>query len=375
MYGEIIIYFFLIIFCRSVIEKAEKALALKQPQPISVASSIKPSSSLANRLEKSPPPKLRSPEGKPRRVYVEKESNKKVEEDSRKVLSRDRSMQITVSGDVKSKTKSKDSKKEVKDLRESLLEKRRASTRSSSTEEFEQNKGKGFSHDDRLSVNYAREKDWDYIDDDKNTDGWLSNKVKGSSKSMKARKDITEERRSASKEKLVEKRRKSREDKESPRRSRKDENGEDKISKKNSRSQEKKDDKKRKEDQVSKRDSAEKVTEKKEHKEKDDAEKSGGTKQQIRVDRKESLFDESAFVPDYNETMGSESEEDVPKQELKRQYSTAESEKVESESEEESSGEEREKKQKKKKSKHKKNKKKHKKHKKKHKKQDGDESS
>lgn len=375
MYGEIIIYFFLIIFCRSVIEKAEKALALKQPQPISVASSIKPSSSLANRLEKSPPPKLRSPEGKPRRVYVEKESNKKVEEDSRKVLSRDRSMQITVSGDVKSKTKSKDSKKEVKDLRESLLEKRRASTRSSSTEEWEQNKGKGFSHDDRLSVNYAREKDWDYIDDDKNADGWLSNKGKGSSKSMKARKDITEERRSASKEKLVERRRKSREDKESPRRSRKDQNGEDKISKKNSRSQEKKDDKKRKEDHVSKRDSAEKVTEKKEHKEKDDAEKSGGTKQQIRVDRKESLFDESAFVPDYNETMGSESEEDVPKQELKRQYSTAESEKVESESEEESSGEEREKKHKKKKSKHKKNKKKHKKHKKKHKKQDGDESS
>lgn len=185
---------------------------------------------------------------------------------------------------------------------------------------------------------------------------------------MKVRKDIIEERRFVFKEKLVEKRRKFREDKELSRRFRKDENGEDKILKKNFRFQEKKDDKKRKEDYVFKRDSVEKVIEKKEYKEKDDVEKLGGIKQEIRVDRKEFLFDELVFVSDYNEIMGSESEEDVLKQELKRQYFIVESEKVESESEEESFGEEREKKQKKKKSKYKKNKKKYKKYKKKYKK-------
>ena len=360
----------MILLYRSVIEKAEKALALKQPQPISVASSIKPSSNLASRLEKSPPPKRRSPEGKPRRVYVENESSKKTDEDSRKVLSRDRSMQITVSSDVKSKSKSKDSKKEVKDLRESLMEKRRASTRSS-TEEWEQSRGKGVSQDDRLT-NYSREKDWDYIADDRNGDGWLSKKGKVSSKASKSRGDNGEERRSASKEKIVEKGRKSKEDKESPRRSRIEEG---KNVKKASKSQEQKEDRKKKDDTSSNRDSMVKVTEKAERRETSEGEKAPGTKHQARTDRKESLFDESAFVPDYNETMGSESEEEVSKQEVQRQYSTAESEKVESESEEETSGEEREKKHKKKKSKHKKNKKKHKKHKKKHKKQDEEESS
>lgn len=82
-------------------------------------------------------------------------------------------------------------------------------------------------------MNYVREKDWDYIDDDKNIDGWLFNKVKGFLKSMKVRKDIIEERRFVFKEKLVERRRKFREDKELSRRFRKDENGEDKILKKN----------------------------------------------------------------------------------------------------------------------------------------------
>lgn len=364
----------MILLYRSVIEKAEKALALKQPQPISVASSIKPSSNLASRLEKSPPPKRRSPEGKPRRVYVENESSKKTDEDSRKVLSKDRSMQITVSSDVKSKSKSKDSKKEVKDLRESLMERRRASTRSS-TEEWEQSRSKGVSQDDRLA-NYSREKDWDYIADDRNGDGWLSKKGKVSSKASKSRGDNGEERRSASKEKIVEKGRKSKEDKESPRRSRKDEEREGKNVKKASKSQEQKEDRKKKDDTGSNRDSMVKVTEKAEQRETSEGEKAPGTKHQARTDsRKESLFDESAFVPDYNETMGSESEEEVSKQEIQRQYSTAESEKVESESEEETSGEEREKKHKKKKSKHKKNKKKHKKHKKKHKKQDEEESS
>lgn len=82
-------------------------------------------------------------------------------------------------------------------------------------------------------MNYVREKDWDYIDDDKNIDGWLFNKVKGFLKFTKVRKDIIEERRFVFKEKLVERRRKFREDKELSRRFRKDGNGEDKILKKN----------------------------------------------------------------------------------------------------------------------------------------------
>lgn len=82
-------------------------------------------------------------------------------------------------------------------------------------------------------MNYVREKDWDYIDDDKNVDGWLFNKVKGFLKLTKVRKDIIEERRFVFNEKSVEKRRKFREDKELSRRFRKDGNGEDKILKKN----------------------------------------------------------------------------------------------------------------------------------------------
>lgn len=313
---------------------------------------------------------------------MENQSNKKVEEDSRKVLSRDRSMQITVSSDVKTNTKSKDSKKEVKDLRESLMEKRRASVRSSSTEEWEQSKGKGFSHDDRLAVNYSREKDWDYVDDNKNNDGWLTNKLKGSSKSSNSKthaRDNNEERKSLSKEKIVEKgRRKSREGKESPKRSKK---GEEKSAKKYSKSQEKKEEKKKIGGKNPKKESYEKIPEKDEvsNIERDRTEASDGVRDKLkpiqRVDRKESVMDESTFVPDYNEAMGSESEEEVSKQEMKRQYSTAESEKVESESEEETSGEEREKKLKKKKNKHKKHKKNKKKHKKKHKKQNNEDES
>ncbi|XP_052069645.1 E3 ubiquitin-protein ligase RBBP6-like [Mytilus californianus] len=110
---------------RSIIESAEKAITQKQPKPATVASAVVPAHpqkklSVHDRLQKSPVRQnderhrkspvssdhnKKSPGRQQRRVYMDdnQKQNHKDEDDSRRVHSRENSMQITVSSDKNEK--------------------------------------------------------------------------------------------------------------------------------------------------------------------------------------------------------------------------------------------------------------------------------
>ncbi|XP_063447177.1 E3 ubiquitin-protein ligase RBBP6-like [Mytilus trossulus] len=110
---------------RSIIESAEKAITQKQPKPATVASAVVPAHpqkkpTVHDRLQKSPVRQnderhrkspvssdhnKKSPGQQKRRVYMDdnQKQNQKDDDDGRRVLSRENSMQITVSSDKNEK--------------------------------------------------------------------------------------------------------------------------------------------------------------------------------------------------------------------------------------------------------------------------------